>query len=395
MPSLIGRLFGHSHSHATASPRDNASATAPLTEATSATAQGNAGRLPGRGFHPLARLTIGPKRLQRQRELLAQYGIEVRPGWLGFSASDEAQVSDALAVLNRSDGSSPELNEALHEACVFGRRDSWQAIATLIKHRVVDPNEFILDGKPMLHLVLSLAVDHNPLMSHATEQHVSRDERIAILLAHGAHIDQRDAAGELPLAAARRLDPQAMAEVLPRLLEAANGPLQQNQDGNTLLHDAARHGDLATLQDYSAHRYDIDGCRNRDGKTPLMVAVENKRTRAELFLLEHTRSSATATDRNGATPLLLAIDNRAPRSVVVPLLVHGADADAQTQFGWTANNLDQFRRVHHATAPILPLLLRGYSAPSPFWPFIDAHPLTIREVLAAATRRDIRTVPFI
>jgi ankyrin repeat protein len=121
------------------------------------------------------------------------------------------------------------------------------------------------------------------------------------LLQAGADLSQRDAAGHTALSIAKARDKQPII----RFLE----PLYARLEAQTL-HDAARDGDLAGVERLMAAGPNIDA-RDREGFTPLMVAVSVGQIEVARLLLERGASSAVAS-KTGQSLWILAMHSRAP-----------------------------------------------------------------------------------
>lgn len=161
-------------------------------------------------------------------------------------------------------------------------------------------------------------------------------EICGILLAAGYNPNETDDAGRAPLSMAAGF-PGGDAEIV-RLLLAAGADVHQTfpVNGRTPLHEAARyHGEdnaeiLRLLLEAGA---DMEA-RDKEGNTPLMLAVRYRNYPAAKYLLEHG-ADMTVTDEYGTTLLMKAVLGGS-LPITGLLLDAGADVNAVNKHGRTA-----------------------------------------------------------
>ncbi len=148
-----------------------------------------------------------------------------------------------------------------------------------------------------------------------------RDERgaiVALLLAHGARVDERGAGGLTPLQAASRCGNRDVVEALlagGADVRAAKPPLRLADgrpttgdiwSGATALHYAADAGEAGIVVALLDHHADLDA-RTAEGATPLLMAVMRK-DRAMVSLLLDRGADVTLATQQGVTPIQTAHD---------------------------------------------------------------------------------------
>jgi ankyrin repeat protein len=168
-----------------------------------------------------------------------------------------------------------------------------------------------------------------PLVHHAAE--AMAPELLALLLEHGAEVDERDENGETPLhrvADMLTTDPDSAAHMATLLLDRGADANARNWDDVTPLHQGVRRRNLAVVEVLLDRGADPNARDRGRGSTPLRRAVSG------------TGASGTA----GTTELMLPLARL--------LLEHGADPDARDKRGVP---------VHASTrAPELRALLEEY-----------------------------------
>ena len=149
------------------------------------------------------------------------------------------------------------------------------------------------------------------------------------LLSLGLYIDLRRSDGATPLMIAAchgRLDAFSV------LIERKSNPTLKNNNGDTLLHYAARGGNDVIIQNLLSLGLDIDS-RGINGITPLMIAACEGRLDAFSVLIER-KSNPTLKDNNGQT--LLHYAARGGNNVIIQkLLSLGLDIDSRRSDGAT------------------------------------------------------------
>jgi len=110
----------------------------------------------------------------------------------------------------------------------------------------------------------------------------------------------------------------------------AGGLLAQRQDGPKSLHDAARTGDLAQLQQYIEKKSNLNAVDNY-GYTPLKCAVESYHLDAVKLLLQGGANPNTK-DASGTTALMQAV-MMGQKEIVEALLAGKADVAAKDKAG--------------------------------------------------------------
>lgn len=183
-------------------------------------------------------------------------------------------------------------------------------------------------------------------------------EAVALLLAHGAAVDSRDAARRTPL---MRATVYGHADVAATLLAAGADPRARQAEGWTPLHYAAAalHPEVvAMLVMHGAG----DGIQQRNAamRTPLLLAVGSDelgrspavRARTVTLLLQ-AGASVDAADQHGMTALMVAARS-GDAGVVGLLLDAGANAQLRNAKGHTALTLAQSAGQRDVAALLAP-----------------------------------------
>ena len=157
-------------------------------------------------------------------------------------------------------------------------------------------------------------------------------ETALLLLDHGAEPNIQNADCETPLHRVSRGshiygdDNPRVAQIL---LERGADVNARNKDQATPLHLASYHSKLRTMQVLFDHGAEAEA-QNADGQTPLHLASHPD----VVQLLLERGVDVNARDNDQATPLLWA-SYESKGQIVLPLLGHGADAEAQNADGQT------------------------------------------------------------
>ena len=260
---------------------------------------------------------------------------------------------------------------ALHYAVLVGREDTETAL-WLIRRLLelgADPNP--APGETPLHLAAELgdgilaaallealadanAVDRRGRTAlHIAAESPRRFAVVEALLAAGASVDYRDAAGETPLhsAASGRIDRMSIRVVDPLAPRQAWDPpdnpavaalVRAGADldarvptGETALHRAAAQGQAHHVKVLLDGGAEVDA-RNEDGATPLHMAATASNEAAVTALVAAGADIDTLND-SGETPLHLATRSHRPR-IVDRLLELGADPGVRDGLGRAAGS---------------------------------------------------------
>jgi len=138
------------------------------------------------------------------------------------------------------------------------------------------------------------------------------------LLDQGAEID----AGFPPLYQAAGAGNRAMVELL---LSRGADVNRGAEYGMTALCRAVQEGYISIIELLLAHKADLDVCDSRNGRTPLLMAVENGREKC-LPLLLAAGAKVDVENKQGRTPLSLAVENGS-LEIIKTLLAAKADAN--------------------------------------------------------------------
>jgi ankyrin repeat protein len=164
---------------------------------------------------------------------------------------------------------------------------------------------------------------------------------VELLLAQGAHVDAADNEGKTPLYEAELNDNSPVTELL-----LARGADINAKDGNghtpsyghtvRLFIESASKGDLGNMEALLEGNRDLAFCKNSRGSTPLHEAAKSSNTAAVKFLLANG-ARVNAKTLFGTTPLHQAALCGSTELVRI-LLAAGADVNAKEEDGDTPLN---------------------------------------------------------
>lgn len=288
------------------------------------------------------------------------------PNHPGFPEHIAAEIAAALAQVAPMDGNPLNLWSHLHAASQCGNRASLDALATLVRHGIVNPLEqgracpdLRADegaeewkesdslpashgsaasddaGGPPLYVnsllteLLRFGRDDLPLMDMEGEPRISLQQRIEALLQGDAGRQIGPNRLQRYVRIALKREPAARDQILLALAASGNAPLIAKR-----AKDAARTGDTQTLRVLLA--------AGVDAQPLLWTAAESRQPESIRVLLESGRAEVNATDQYGQTALHMIgsafnADNK-DESVATArvLLEHGADVYRCANIGFSA-----------------------------------------------------------
>ncbi|MBC7575654.1 MAG: ankyrin repeat domain-containing protein [Herminiimonas sp.] len=227
------------------------------------------------------------------KSLLARCGFAVPWGHSGFSSTDEREIRIALETLDLTSNDGLDTWPRLHAACVSGDAHTFDAVLALVRYQVVDPNQHSPDGDTLLHSTIRYGASYNEGMKLPMDQFVSVKARIDLLLLQGADANQPDLQGLLPLQMAWERVPAESESMVTTLLLGGCNPAHADAQGHSLLHRAARDGDLDVIRAWCSAGLPLDSHNEKMSgfQPPLMLAWENEtpagRQAAALLLAAH------------------------------------------------------------------------------------------------------------
>lgn len=283
--------------------------------------------------------------LQSLASLLLACGVTRNDASNEFSASDERAIRAALvrlglpavqrvdAVDSGDSGDSADLWAALHTACVCGNATAFDAVRTLIAHRIVEVDARGPDGDSLLHSLARCGIDRIDGMALSREKFMSLQARVAVLIGLGARVDLPDPHGRVALELAWERDSHAGDQLGEALLGAGCNPARVDQNGWTMLDRAASSGDVSTLRGWCRGQTDPQAwhseeriadvrCQRQD-ETLLMLATAVGQTACMRQLIDYD-ANVNALDLNGMSALHLAVHAESIEAIGL-LLDHGAD----------------------------------------------------------------------
>lgn len=306
-----------------------------------------------------------------------------------MTQSDLVEVQQALDRLGPFGNDRIDNHARLHTAIISANAASAHAVLTLVRHRIINPNQRGPDGGTLLHSL----VEHGRLqpaehLSDALEPSIGLQDRLAQLLAAGANPNATDREGRTAfdrILSSARPDWRCVADAF---LQAAPERIFLNEVKNhpTLLHRAARQSELTIVERWLALRLPLDigavswrDIRDQEVRTPLRRALKNQslegveitrllvdgradynlRSPAGYNMLHQAAESADVRllkgwiaaglplndrlmNRARSTALMLAVRHQAKRPEVLMLLAQPSTINAQDTAGATA--------LHHAAS---------------------------------------------
>ena len=296
------------------------------------------------------------------------------PLWRRYAIEDVRSIAEALDLLFPlgTDCSAGSCWRNLVSPCLNGERDRFKAVLILIRHGIVKPNQFGSEGHTLLHATVCSGRVGAAASSGAGDQHIEIEDRIRLLVQAGAEPDRPTLFDELALQLAWQRASVLGDRIAVALLQAGANPMKRDCNGHTLLHRAARTGDLSVVQGWRKIGLDLNPTGGMHGgqallQTPLMLAVMAGRRETVEVLIErdtvHGAASAASLDRtdvDGATALHWAVDYDRPELAEL-LCMHGADAHLRAgrddRLCLTPAQLSAARQVLQPGRPILRWLL--------------------------------------
>jgi hypothetical protein len=308
-------------------------------------------------FLPCASVEVAAPRVgPRLRREFAQAGFMAPPDHPGFPADTAAEIAAALAQVAPMDGNPLTLWAHLHAASQSGNRASFDALATLVRHGIVDPlapgpacpelppDEGAAEWKesdslpashgsdasddeqdgPRLHgdsLLTDLVRygrDDLPRMDWEVGPTISLQERLETLLHSDTGRRLRADQSQQFVAIALEREPKVGSQILSALAASGHDPLMVERAAR-----ATRIGDTHALRVLLA--------AGVDAQPLLRAAAASLQSESVRVLLEEGRAEVDATDRYGRTALYLIasqfseVNNAATVATARVLLAHGAD----------------------------------------------------------------------
>ena len=265
------------------------------------------------------------RRHLRRRCALLRLSMQL---WRRYSTEDAHAIAAALDVLFPlgSDRSAGTCWLNLVSPCLNGDRARFNAVLLLIRYGIVKPNQLGLEGHTLLHAVVcsGRAGARASGPGWEADQHIEIEDRIRFLVQAGGDPDQPTMFDELALQLAWRRALVLGDRVVVALLQAGANPMKRDCSGHTLLHRAARSGDLAVVRGWRKIGLDLNPTGSVHGgqallQTTLMLAVMVgcRATVEALIEKDNVHGAASAASLNcidvyGATALHWAVDYDRP-----------------------------------------------------------------------------------
>jgi ankyrin repeat protein len=178
-------------------------------------------------------------------------------------------------------------------------------------------------------------------------------ELVAVLVSKGAQVDVKDKDGNTPLMMAIKAGRIEMARMLLEHMEG-EGIEAKDEKGSTAIHLAAKCGRRFTDKEARTQLVAVllskgaqVDVKDKDGITPLMLAIKRADIEVAQVLLQHLEGEGLeARDKQGRTALHLTVSDRAHYDIpaLKLLLEHGATANTKDGNGVT---------------PLMNMVLRG------------------------------------
>lgn len=278
-------------------------------------------------------------------DLLVARGLP-RPGSLtNRSEADEYDIRAAVACLDicRPDheitANLPSNltyiagHDLLKVAVVCGDTHTFEAVCTLIKHRVISADRTDANGDTLLHSIARQGEMPPDAASLPAEASISLTDRVRTLLQLGADADMRNAQWAWPLTLAWQRESVEGEEVAKALLAAGVDPLKEDTLGFNQVHKACASGDVASVRGWINSGGDPDlRCKRRNETLIMLAACKNQS--AVINLLVERGADVHAVDNLGLTALHQAV-NTTSHQVVALLLTLGADPNGLPRDGST------------------------------------------------------------
>ena len=299
-------------------------------------------------------------------EKLLKAGADPNAGLLSgetplMAAANRGRLdSVALLLKNGADPNMQESNSG-QTALMWAAAESHPKVVKLLVERKADINARSKSG-------------FTPLL-FATRQGDRNLESIKILIDAGANVnDVYTKSGLTPLIVASIGGFEKAAKLL---LDRGADSKAKDKSGNTVLHHAAANSVVSIIKDLLAHGADmnarITGTRagtnniSRNGKTPLLVAVESNNLEGVIALLDAGADPFLTTDQNTTSLMMAAGAGLNPADAVpegqivaatkiAKLLVEkGVKVNAVGSFGWTALHA----AAYHGRNEIIDFLIKN------------------------------------
>jgi ankyrin repeat protein len=134
-----------------------------------------------------------------------------------------------------------------------------------------------------------------------------------------------------------------LAKEIPSLITS------RNDQQDTILHVAAREGSVShTIRNLVNSNAFLLRMTNREGNTPLHVAVINGNKEVAKFLISRDREVAYYKNKTGRSPLYLAVENRNMNGILDDLLNEEASIPTEREDGDSLGMLPQGKSPVHA-----------------------------------------------
>jgi cytohesin len=240
----------------------------------------------------------------------------VTPLYKAIVSRNQAVIEVLLAAEALSVNATDDIgNTPLHYAALVGSKIAIEKLVAKEANVNVKNN----DGNTPLHLAAAIRGKGNKVAATAA------------LIAKGADINATDKNGNTPLSIAMQEGNQAVIEML---LAAENINVNfKDGSGDTLLHSALKRGNEEAFKGLIAKGADVNG-PDKDGKTPLLVAIEEDKQSFISILLQAGNINVDAKDSLGNTLLHSAL-KRGNEEAFKGLIAKGADVNGPDKDGKT------------------------------------------------------------